>query len=647
MSKIILNDVGMDESRKAANIEPGAGPAKKLFDLKRAATHPLHRGLMTILASPLEKNLMLSRINEVYARIARDPRPTHFFDKCLENFNIRYAISEADIRKIPLTGPLVTVGNHPFGGLEGIILGGIMAHVRPDVKILGNYLLQHLTEISDQIISVDVFDNPRSRMANARALKEAIRWVEKGGALVTFPAGEVSHLHWSQGEVTDSPWNPHIGGIIRHARGMVLPVYFPGKNSLLFQVMGLLHPLLRTALLPRELANKSSQTIDVFVGKPIPWETLAEFGSDQEIIQHLRTIVYFLQNRVRPAPRNFIARCLLGARHRKIEPIIPPVPPAQLQAEIGRLSAEACLVATAEFSVFIAPAEQIPAVLREIGRLRETTFREVGEGTGQALDLDEFDRHYLHLFLWNNPAAELAGAYRLGLVDVILKQHGPAGLYTSTLFRFKTGFLDQLSNAVELGRSFIVSKYQKEYNCLALLWKGIGQFIVRHPCYNILLGPVSISDDYQALSKNLIVQFLRQNNPDKELSRSVQPRTPCRFGRIKALAAGSFHSMFRDIDDVSLLISEIEKDGKGVPILLRHYLRLNASLLCFNLDSKFSNVVDGLVWVDLTKTDCRLMQRFMGNKGFQIFAQHNGMLPEHGASENRHAVAPLLETTTV
>ncbi len=635
----------MDESRNAAAAVSGAEPAAKLFDLKRGATHPLHRGLMTILASPLEKNLMLTRINEVYARIARDQKPTHFFNKCLEHFNFRYAISEADLRKIPETGPLVTVGNHPFGGLEGIILGGILARVRPDVKVLGNYLLQRLAEIRDQVIPVDVFGHPASRPANARALKEAIRWVEQGGALVTFPAGEVSHLYWSRGEVTDSPWNPHIGGIIRHARSQALPVYFPGKNSLLFQVMGLLHPLLRTALLPRELVKKSSQTIELFVGKPIPWKTLAAFGADEEIIQHLRASTYFLQNRARQTRRYFPAISFLGARHRKIEPIIPPVPTDQLQADIRRLPAEARLATAGDFTVFIAAAEQIPNLLREIGRLRETTFREVREGTGQALDLDEFDPHYLHLFLWNNPAAELAGAYRLGLTDVILQQRGPAGLYTSTLFRFKAGFLDQLAKAIELGRSFIASKYQKEYSCLALLWKGVGQFIIRNPRYTILFGPVSISDDYHALSKRLIVQFLRQNKLDKELARYVQPRTPCRFGRIKPLRARSLRALPRDIDDVSLLISEIEQDGKGIPILLRHYLRLNAAFLCFNVDTKFSNVVDGLMRVDLTKTDHRLMRRFMGDEGFQIYARHNGMLARQG--ETRHALAPPLDTTAV
>ncbi|MBU4201179.1 MAG: lysophospholipid acyltransferase family protein [Verrucomicrobia bacterium] len=630
----------MSEANKSSAAKP---PAGKLFDLKKSATHPLHRGLMALLASPLENNLMLSRINEVYAKIARDPAQTHFFTKCLEHFNIRYAISEADLRKIPAHGPLVTVGNHPFGGLEGIVLGGIMARVRPDVKILGNYLLQRLVEIRDQVIPVDVFGNPKARLTNARALKEAIQWVEKGGALVTFPAGEVSHLQWSQGEVTDSSWTPHIGGIIRHARSMVLPVYFPGKNSLFFQVMGLLHPLLRTALLPRELTNKSTQTIDVYVGKPIPWKTLAEFGSDEEIIRNLRANTYFLQNRAQRTRQRF---SFIGARQTAQEPIIPAVPANQLLTDIRRLPAEDRLVETEDFSVFIAPVERIPNILREIGRLRETTFRDVREGTGKALDLDEFDPHYLHLFLWNNPAAELAGAYRLGLTDVILKQFGKKGLYTSTLFHFKTGFLTQLENAIELGRSFIVSKYQKEYSCLSLLWKGVGQFIIRHPRHKILFGPVSISNDYHIISKRLIVQFLRQNKLDEELSRYVRPRVPYRFGRVKTADVRSLRSHLRDIDDVSLLISEIEKDGKGIPILLRHYLRLNASFSCFNVDRKFSNVVDGLMRVDLTKTDPRLMRRFMGDEGFQAFARYQGMVLEHDPRDPLRTGAPLLETIT-
>jgi putative hemolysin len=281
-------------------------------------------------------------------------------------------------------------------------------------------------------------------------------------------------------------------------------------------------------------------------------------------------------------------------------------------------------------------------MLREIGRLREITFREVREGTGQALDLDEFDQHYLHLFLWNKPAAELAGAYRLGLTDVILRQFGPEGLYTSTLFRFKPGFLEQLQDAIELGRSFIASKYQKEYSCLSLLWKGIGQFIVRNPRYKILFGPVSISDDYQALSKRLIVQFLRQNKLDAELFRYVRPRKPYRCWPIKTAA---LRQLPRDADDISLLISEIEKDGKGIPILLRHYLRLNASFSCFNVDAKFSNVVDGLMRVDLMKTDHRLMRHFMTEPGFQAFARHHGLALAKDEAATRAMTAALLETT--
>ncbi len=615
---------------------------EKLFDLKRSATNPLHRGLMALLASPLENNLKLSRINEVYAKIISDPAPTHFFDKCLDNFNIRYAVSEADLRKIPTRGALVTVGNHPFGGLEGIILGGIMAGVRPDVKILGNYLLQRLTEIRDQVIPVDVFGNPNARPGNARALKEAIQWVAKGGALVTFPAGEVSHLHWSQGEVTDSAWNPHIGGIIRHTQCMVLPVFFPGKNSLLFQVMGLLHPLLRTALLPRELVNKRSQTIEVFIGKPIPWKTSAAFGSDAEIIHNLRLATYFLQYRAQRTRRLFSPLPLAGARRPTPEPVIPAVPQDRLLEDIQRLAPSARLVETKEFSVYLAAAETIPNILREIGRLRETTFRDVREGTGKALDLDEFDPHYLHLFLWNNQASELAGAYRLGLTSVILQHSGAKGLYTSTLFHFQTGFLDQLNDAIELGRSFVVSKYQKEYSCLSLLWKGVGQFIAQNPRYKILFGPVSISDDYQALSKRLIVQFLRQNKLDEEVFRYVRPRTPYRPGRVKT---ADTRPLLRDINDVSLLISEIEKDGKGIPILLRHYLRLNASFSCFNVDSKFSNVIDGLMRVDLIKTDQRLMRHFMGEQGFAAFARHHDLALNNDSHTSHGATTPVLETT--
>jgi hypothetical protein len=296
-----------------------------------------------------------------------------------------------------------------------------------------------------------------------------------------------------------------------------------------------------------------------------------------------------------------------------------------IRREIRSLPASAWLASAKDLAVLVSRAEQVPGCLKEIGRLRELTFRHAGEGTGKSEDLDGFDGHYLHLILWNDRVGEIAGAYRMGLTDEILRTRGEQGLYTSTLFRFRAGFLRGITPAIELGRSFIRPEYQRKSNSLPLLWKGIAAFIVRHPQYARLFGPVSISQDYHRLSRDLIVMFLRQKRMDKNLARLVSPRTRARFKRHRPIRRQSLCHPLYDVEEASLLVSEIEADGKGLPVLLKHYLKLDATLLSFNIDRAFSNVLDGLILLDLTRTGSKTVKRLLGRSGHQAFLAYHGM----------------------
>lgn len=532
------------------------------------------------------------------------------------------------------------MANHPFGGLEGVILGAILTRLRPDVKCLGNSLLQQVVALRDWVIPVNPFGRKRCAGANARALREAIRWVRAGGALVTFPAGEVSHLLWSQSAVTDVAWSPHIGAIVRHAKGTVLPVYFPGRNSALFQGVGLVHPRLRTLLLPHELINKRSQTIAVVIGRSLPWSKLARCATDAVLITHLRLATYGLDPRGRQ-PRSplpvFIRRTMRQTAVQ--QPIMPAPPPSRLAEEVAALSAAQRLVDHGEFVVYLAQAAQIPAVLQEIGRLREVTFRAIGEGTGKTVDRDPFDAYYQHLFVWNTVTREVVGAYRLGLTDVILQQYGPRGLYTSTLFRFKPAFFERLQHAIELGRAFVRTEYQRQHGCLWLLWRGIAAFLVRQRQYIHLFGPVSISQDYHPVSRNVMVQFLRDRLLDPELAPYVHPRSPYRGPRVTAVDVQSLCASLHNIENVSLLIADIE-DGKGVPVLLRYYVKLGATVLGVNVDKNFSNVIDGLILVNVTKTDPQVLRRLMGPDGFASFAGAHHNVPHRALAADAACVPP-------
>jgi putative hemolysin len=612
--------------------------APKLVDLKADGLHPLIRMLLPLIRSPIEKTFALDDLNRVYAqyyeKVGACKDPKQIFDLCLTVLRVSYNISLPDLRKIPASGPLVVVANHPFGGIEGVILGAILLRVRSDVKILGNYLLNNIVGVRDSIIAVDPFETKSSVTSNLKGLKETVRWVRAGGALVAFPAGEVSSFQLKNRKVEDSQWSTHIGGIIRRTGATALPVYFPGKNGLVFQLLGMLHPRLRTAMLPRELLNKKGREIRVYAGRAIARRTLQRYKSDPQLINYLRLSAYFLKNREKIQRNRLPAIAIHSPGEKEKKPIIDPVAPALMVKEVAQLPSGQCLLRNGDRCVYIARASQIPNLLNEIGRLREITFREVDEGTGNSIDLDRFDSYYRHLFLWQHAKQELVGAYRLGFTDEILKQYGPKGLYTNQLFRFKPEFVQQLSTAIEFGRSFIRVEYQKKLSNLIFLWKAVGKLLAAHPHYNILFGPVSISKDYHTVSRNLIVQFLKAHRFDAALSRFVSPRKPYRFRRIEGISNQALRSSFVDIDDISLLISELEEDGKGIPILLRHYLKLNGQLISFSVDKSFSNVVDGLLLVDVPHNDPRLIKWWLGRQAYERIVQIYGLPPDRDNVEN-------------
>jgi len=260
-------------------------------------------------------------------------------------------------------------------------------------------------------------------------------------------------------------------------------------------------------------------------------------------------------------------------------------------------------------------------VLREVGRLREITFRAAGEGTGKPLDLDEFDNYYLHLFVWHTRKQELVGAYRLARTDAVRRQHGAGGLYTATLFRFGDPFLERLGPALELGRSFIRQEYQKGFAPLLLLWKGIGTFVARNPRYKILFGPVSISNQYQALSRELMISFLEKYTMLRDWSGLVRNRRGLRERWLKGPLRPALPATGFDVEDLSALVGDIEQKPAGVPVLLRQYLRLGGKLLGFNVDPKFADALDGLILVDLTKTEPKLLERYLGKNEATTFLE--------------------------
>ena len=456
-----------------------------------------------------------------------------------------------------------------------------------------------------------------------------MRWVRSGGLLVVFPAGEVSQYRLSRHEVSDPQWKNSVTTIIRHTKPAVVPVFFQGRNSIFFQIAGLVHPRLRTLLLARELLRKRNEKIHFKIGNTISSQWVNHYADDGRLLAYLRWRTYVMghtqsQHLLRRWP------AMIGAMKKKCRPVARPQMINLCQEEIARLPLAQRLVQSGPFSVWQARAGQIPHILLEIGRLREISFRQAGEGTNKPLDLDRFDAHYIHLFVWHEGAEEIVGAYRIGQTDQILGTKGKNGLYTNTLFQSQDSFFEKLGPALELGRSFIRPEYQKTYLPLLLLWKGIGAFIVRHPGYRVLFGPVSISGDYNELSRQILAKTLIRDSTAKELAVLVKPKKPIRMKtpRIRGCDRNMRDIECLDFKEASAVVSDIEVRPKGIPILLRHYLNLGGQLLSFNIDKSFSGVMDGLIMVDLLKTNRRILERYMGAEGVAFYFSRHSHHPE-------------------
>jgi len=600
-------------------------PSRWNLDLSDAI--PLLRGgAGQLLKKPAEDLLRLTAMNRFLRDLNPAVDPASVFQRAMDLLALRYRIDHGSLEAIPSSGPVIVVANHPFGGGDALVLAHLLAGRRKDMRMLANGLLVRMEAVAPWLIGVDSFgvDAAASRR-NIGPMKQALAHLRNGGCLGIFPAGEVSAFSPQHGTIRDKPWSKHVAALVRKTGATVVPICFTGTNSWLFQVAGLMHPLLRTALLPHEFLRCQGKEIVLRIGKPLPASAWLSNQDDQSVVDAMRLRVDLLggerRTPQRPRPRpNLLPRAWRKPAQGP-EPVAAAGDPAWLAGEVAALPASALLAAHGDLQVWIAGADAIPNILNEIGRLRELTFREVGEGTGRARDLDAFDTHYRHLFLWNAAKREIAGAYRMGLSDELLALAGRDGFYTHTLFRFHPAFLQRLGPSMELGRSFVTPAYQRKPHSLFLLWKGIGHFVARHPRYRTLFGPVSISSDYSMVSRSLMVEFLRQHHSDPTMEEWVTPRNPFRpAARLQhqhaAIAAG-----LQSIDEVSSLVAGLEQDGKGVPVLLRQYVGMNAVLLKFNVDRHFCDALDGLVVVDLRAADPRMMTRYMGAEGWHEFCQ--------------------------
>lgn len=557
----------------------------KLTKLKIAALAPV-----------IMKLLKLQKVNEAYESSASF-KGAEFAENILKHIGIEYEFSEEELQSIPKSEPFIVISNHPYGGIDGLILLALISKARPDFKMMANYLLQQIGPLSDQIVSVNPFEKSVKQGMNISGIKKCMQLLAEGIPVGIFPAGEVSSLKLSTLKISDKMWNPVVGKMIMKSGVRVVPVYFSGHNSVTFNLLGLVHPMLRTAKLPSELFNKKNEKIKVRIGKPISIKTLQEFTDPNDLLRFVRAKTYALGSGL--DVKKYFDLNLKRVFPQEPEPIIEQTDQEMILEDIRRVDPKDLLFQQEQFKVFMSGSKQIPYVLREISRLREITFREVGEGTNLSFDSDEYDIHYKHLFIWDDEEKRIVGAYRIGLGDVLYRRYKKKGFYLNELFKISKDFTPILKNALELGRSFIVSDYQRKPMSLMLLWKGVNEFLKKEQYrYHYLIGPVSISNSFSNLSKDLLVDFITKHHFDQQLASYVSPRKKYKY-KHKGEAKELMNMDLGDIKVLDNLIAEIETSNLKIPVLLKKYLKQNAKIIAFNIDPKFNNALDGFLVMNI------------------------------------------------
>lgn len=540
--------------------------------------------------------LKLDKINEFYAQ-HQEVDAHEFVLHSLNALKIRYELHEKDIARIQKTGAFVAVCNHPLGGIDGLILLDILLKYRPNSKVMGNFLLTKLKPLSDHILSVNPFERFQGAASSHTGIKASLKHLAEGHPIAIFPAGEVSTYQNAAKTVVDKNWSNSISKLIKHASVPVIPIYFEGQNSWMFHVLGLIHPLLRTAKLPSELFNKRNSLIKVRIGTPIPAKEIQSFQKTNDLTKYLRARTYALGSKLE------VKRKWFDFRQSKPAAIADAIETGIIKQEMDEAKNQHLLFDNQHFSVLCVPASKIPNTIKEIGRLREITFRAVGEGTNKSADIDPFDLYYEHLIVWDNHAHQIVGAYRLCKGKQALYMHGKKGFYLSTLFKMDDEMLPTLQQSIELGRSFIVEAYQRKPLSLFLLWKGIFYYLLKNPEYRYLIGPVSISNDFSTLSKAMIVEFIKTYFYDQEKASWVKARKAFRVKISPKIDSRLLiEQMEQNLNKLDSFVKDIEF-GFGAPVLLKKYLKLNAKMIGFNMDPHFNNSLDGLVLVDIMEVD--------------------------------------------
>lgn len=536
----------------------------------------------------------LEEVNRIHTKYVDSTGPD-FSAHVLEEVGVSYEIPEEQLARIPADGGFITVSNHHFGSLDGMILSSVVGKARPDYKILTTFLLALIPCLKDTFIGVNNFSSGGAQSISG--IRTALGHIADGHPLGLFPAGEVGT--WQRGKnrtalgkkkvVEDIPWAHNVIKLVKKSGFPVIPIYFEGENSRLFHILGMIHPRLRTARLVKEMLNKRGTVIKVRIGAPIPASEIAEFDVPS-LGSYLRSRCYALEEQCKGETREEVV-------HNYGIPVADPVPPELIHKEIEGLG-DHILYETGDYRAYLLKKEDAPYLMKELFRLREESFRRVGEGTGKPEDTDKYDDYYHQMIVWNIPNGDIVGAYRLGFGPEIMAAHGGIeGFYSDSLIKYGPKAKEYLPISMELGRSFVAERYQREVIPLKLLLTGLAVAAYRNPEIQYYTGPVSISSDMPGFYQSLAVHYLMRDYKMPDAEEIAKPSHPFRAEFLRVDPDQLLQFPKDGIDYFDRLISAISDGKYRLPVLVRKYFSCNAKAVCFNVDPDFENSLDCTIFL--------------------------------------------------
>jgi len=553
----------------------------------------------------LDRLLGIKKLNNLYLeQNFSGLNKQDFSDKLLDALGVSILSVDKLLKKIPKTGRCIVVCNHPYGMVEGVIIANLLTNYRKDTKVMANIALKVFKEINEYFI----FANPLKPKAaiNTTAIKQCYRHVENDGLLVIFPAGRVSFYQNEHKQITDGHWNRLAVNIANKTQSPILPIFISGTNSALFHRLGRVYYRFRLLMLAREMFKLQNHQITLSANNLITPKHLDPFNNSEMKNNLLRIQCYLNdQQYFQPWPKDDVKT--------SISPVADKTDGALIKSELDLLPEKQHLLSFKHYAVYYGYQRQIPNCVKEIARLRELTFRDLDEGSGEPYDTDKFDATYMHLFIYDNNNNQITGAYRIGQTDILQKQGGLEQLYLSQMFNFNTDFVSQQEPCLEMGRSFIIASEQKSYHSLLLLWKGIGAYVCQNPRYRTFYGTVSLSKQYDPRSVAIMEKTM--------VKASVGVTAKTAFsGQLHPEVTQFIEKNTVELEGLSAIISAIEKDGKDIPVLLKQYHKLGANFHCMAIDTNFNQTPGLLLSVHLPSAPQKLLKLYLSDNKAEYLA---------------------------